>query len=169
MKRIVLLVMLLMVWGIGISQNAPLTQNQLEREKWYTSLEEALMEPEKVYKLKLRNQKIRKLPPEIGMLNNLQILDVSRNRIEELPPEIGKLKHLEELNLFKNRLRFLPKDFRRLNRLNKLYMGRNRLSSIPVWVGGMGNLRILDVTLNRLTPLEIDKAAELLPKCQISF
>ena len=46
--------------------------NELKREKLYSSLEEALREPQKVYRLNLSNSKLTEIPKEIEKLNNLQ-------------------------------------------------------------------------------------------------
>ena len=48
------------------------------------------------------------VPPEIGLLNNLQELDLSANLLRTIPSEIGDLQALHFLNLAENRLKELP-------------------------------------------------------------
>lgn len=42
----------------------------------------------------LNDNKLVRLPPDIGVLVNLRILDVSSNKLRSLPAEIGELIHL---------------------------------------------------------------------------
>ena len=48
------------------------------------------------------------LPPEIGKLTNLEILNVDFNNLTTLPPEIGSLTNLTDLELGINPLTALP-------------------------------------------------------------
>lgn len=147
----------------------PLGPAQLSQEKWYESMEEALAEPEKVYKLSLVGNKMKKLPPEIGQLVNLQVLNLSENKLKTLPEEIKSLRYLEVLSLYRNKLKYLPIEFRELSSLSALYLGRNKLTAIPVWVGGIGKLRRLDISMNPITPLEVAYVKRLLPRTDITY
>jgi len=73
--------------------------------KTYYSLEEALQEPDsvKVLDIAMQEPKLETLPAEIGMLVNLECLDISFNRISALPAEFAKLQKLQKLNLSGNR------------------------------------------------------------------
>jgi hypothetical protein len=72
--------------------------------KTYYSLEEALKEPDsvKVLDIAMQDPKLTALPAEIGLLVNLECLDVSYNRISTLPTEFSKLQKLQKLNLSGN-------------------------------------------------------------------
>ena len=67
----------------------------------YNNLEEALKTPAEIKRLKLRN--LDSLPASIGLLINLEELDLSKNKLTYLPKEIGNLKKLKELILFRNK------------------------------------------------------------------
>lgn len=61
--------------------------------------------------LDLRDQGLRELPPEIGKLQRLTWLYLSRkkqnsigNNLHTLPPEIGQLANLTQLHLYNNQL-----------------------------------------------------------------
>lgn len=136
---------------------------ELAKEKTYYSLEEALADSDHVYKLSLSNQKIKKLPPEIGKLKNLQWLTVSENRLKTLPPEIGQLRNLEFLSVFDNRLKYIPLEISNLGNLKAFYLGKNMLTEMPVWIGGLKKLVRMDLSANRFTPLEIQYIRNAMP------
>src|SRR5205085_460723 len=58
--------------------------------------------------------KINSLPPWIGELSELRILDVGGNRLIELPAEIGQLRRLYGLWALDNQLEVLPDDIKKL-------------------------------------------------------
>ena len=153
---------------LGQSNVVLLNPQQLKREKDYLSMEEALKEPLKVYKLNLKGQKLKEIPAEISQLKNLQVLNLSENRLKVVGAEIGILKNLQFLSLYGNSLRTLPNEMRNLSHLETLYLGKNKISTMPVWVGGLGRLKRLDITLNRITPREADMIKYKLPKCEIT-
>lgn len=51
----------------------------------YRSLEMALANPEQVLTLDLSNQRLQKLPKEIGLFSQLKTLRISYNQLIELP------------------------------------------------------------------------------------
>jgi Leucine-rich repeat (LRR) protein len=166
MRRLFITATLLFLALGGFAQGGDslrlLNDIELQQEKWYYSLDEALMNPEKVYKLSLTDMKLKGgLPVEISQFKNLQILTVSNCKLKTLPAEIGDLTHLQRVSLYKNKLRSLPEELRKLSNLQVLYLGRNKLTTIPMWVGGMGKLRRLDLSYNPLTPLELQYVKEL--------
>ena len=52
---------------------------------------------------------LRKLPPNIGQLQKLRVLDLAENRIDNIPNEIGRLRMLQKLILQTNNLTQLPR------------------------------------------------------------
>ena len=61
------------------SQTVLLDSLTLDTMRAYTSLEEALKNPEKVIKLELRRKKLKSFPMEILKFPNLQYLDLTKN------------------------------------------------------------------------------------------
>jgi Leucine-rich repeat (LRR) protein len=141
---------------------------QLNREVWFTSLEDAMREPEKVYKLNLKGQKLKQFPEEIFQLPNLHLLDLSDNKIKIIPDRINELVYLKSLNLTDNKIRFLPKNLQYLSQLTSLYLGSNKLIEVPAWVGGLGKLRRLDVSRNNLNNYEILSLEYQIPNCRVT-
>jgi Leucine-rich repeat (LRR) protein len=110
-----------------VKQGVLLDSAQLMIQFTFTSLEEALRRPDKVYKLRLDETNMSVLPPTIGNLVNLQELSLDRNQLVTLPPEIGKLTNLQVLVLDKNKLQRLPREMMSLRNLQKLYLNNYNL------------------------------------------
>ena len=83
-----------------------------------------------------------------------------------IPPSLGKLAMLEILDLFGNRLGGeIPAELSGLRKLEELYLGSNSLLSvIPSELGDIASLRILDLASNHLRgsiPTELGKLGNL--------
>jgi len=100
-------------------------------EEKYTSLEEALVEPDQVIYLDLSmsRPKLTAVPKEVAKFKNLKCLDVSFNRIAKIPEEIKACKELKNLNLAGNRyLSKLPEVLKELPNLEEV-----NVTDIPEW------------------------------------
>jgi len=93
------------------------------------------------------------IPPEIGQLQQLQILDLFFNRITQIPLEIGQLQRLRCLNLSYNQLTQIPSEIGKLRQLRHLYLSHNQLTQIPPEIGQLHQLRYLHLSNNRLTQI----------------
>ncbi len=119
----------------------------------------------KIVTLTLELKNLRILPPEIGQLNRLEMLELQRNEIEVLPPEIGKLDQLLQLNLQDNSIdsESIPKEIWNLSNLRGLNFAKNNLTSIPSEVGDLINLTHLILFDNQLVilPSQIENLTKL--------
>lgn len=125
----------------------------IDEEKEFTSISEALKNPEVVFKLNLRKQKLKEIPSEIFQMKNLKKLTLSKNKITSVPAEIGQLENLEELDLSDNKIELLPMEIGNLRNLKKLMLGKNDLFSLPSSFGNFSRLEYLDLWSNNLTEL----------------
>ena len=94
------------------------------------------------------------IPPELGALSHLRILDLSWNQLTgEIPAQLGNLSHLESLNLFGNQLTGpIPAQLGHLSQLTYLYLGANQLTGeIPPQLGNLTQLIHLALHQNELT------------------
>ncbi|MDO9185180.1 MAG: leucine-rich repeat domain-containing protein [Bacteroidia bacterium] len=118
----------------------------------FTSMEEAMKNPEQVIKLELRKKRLKKFPPEIFKFINLQYLDLSKNDIGELPSEIGQLKNLQYLAISRSGLQEFPTQIGDLTNLYYLEANNNDLTSLPTEIGKLEKLKTFDLWSN-----DIDK------------
>jgi Leucine-rich repeat (LRR) protein len=101
------------------------------------------------------------LPPEIGDLTALRLLDLTgrewenynSNVIRGIPDEIGQLKNLEVLDLSLVELASLPDGVGQLESLRTLALRQNPLTSLPESLGLLQNLVSLDLFYSQLTSL----------------
>ncbi|MEO0895200.1 MAG: leucine-rich repeat domain-containing protein [Bacteroidota bacterium] len=139
----------------------------LQRQKWYTNIQEAISNPEKVYKLSLSGQKLKEVPRDLLYFPNIQVLDLGNNKIKLLPEDIALLKNLQVLIMTKNHLRYLPESMKDMEHLHTLFIANNRLVEFPAWLGGLSKLRTLNVSNNNLTTYDIKLLEYQLPRCEV--
>ena len=107
------------------------------------------------------------LPPELGDLANLDVLDLRYNHLwDEIPPELGNLANLRFLSLLHNDLTGeIPPELEDLANLGSLDLGWNALTgAIPSELGNLANLEDLILFHNALTgelPPELGDLANL--------
>ena len=97
----------------------------------YSSLIEALKNPDDVLGLNLTNQGLTSLPEEIGVFKNLISLQANFNHLKTVPESIGKLTKLKELYLNGNSIETLPNSIGNLKNLSLLCLDYNRLTALP--------------------------------------
>jgi len=94
------------------------------------------------------------IPPEIGCLTNLTVLNLSWNQLTgEIPSEIGNMTALNNMTLSNNQLAGeIPSEIGNLSNLFGLYLYENELSGeIPSEIGNLTNLLALKLSDNQLS------------------
>lgn len=142
------IILVIMISAIQCLDAQPLDSATLATKPIFTSMEEALKNPEQVYRLDLHKKKLTKIPMEIGKFINLQELDVSKNRLTELPGYIENLPNLEYLNASSNQLTTLPSEIGNCVFLRRIVLNRNLIESLPSTIGYLTNLEYLDMWSN---------------------
>jgi len=127
----------------------PLSEEALKKQPVFTSLDEALQNPEQVYRLKIKF-KGDSLPEEVFQLTNLQELTAARCRMNVLNQNIGQLTHLEYLNVMGNNLVRLPETLGHLTNLKTLVICRNLIEALPESIGNLKKLTYIDAWENPL-------------------
>ncbi|KAL6634804.1 hypothetical protein ACP70R_027475 [Stipagrostis hirtigluma subsp. patula] len=108
--------------------------------------------PEKVVALTVNSSGLAgQIPPSLGNLSFLRILNISNNRLfGEIPQELGRLGRLQELNLSRNSLEGnIPSALGNCSKLVTLDLRNNHLrGEIPVEWGSLKNLAVLNLYAN---------------------
>ena len=97
-----------------------------QTQKEFTNIEDALKEPEKVFRLNLSNQSLNIKADVWAKFINLEYLNLSNDHLKTIPNEISLLKNLKTLDLSGNDFEMLPKDFIKLSNLNELFLNDDK-------------------------------------------
>lgn len=150
LQKACLLLMLIFSVNRITAQQPLLDSLTLDTLTGFTSLEEALKNPEQVVKLELRKKRLKTIPPEVFKFPNLQYLDLSKNSIAEVPADIAKLKNLQYLSIARNHLVEFPVEIGELSNLYYLNANNNDLVAITPGVGKLEKLRNFDLWSNNI-------------------
>lgn len=172
LKKIVKNAMLLCVAFILCSgaslqaqKNVRMGYDQQDNGVTYKSLDDALKNPEQVYRLKLVNKhRMDSLPEKLFMLTNLRELTVKGCKLNVLNQQISQLKKLVYLNVSCNHLVRLPESIGELPAIKALVISRNNIVELPNSIGNLSTLELIDAWDNPLyvLPDSISKLAETL-------
>lgn len=106
------------------------------------------------------------IPEELSRIN-LKRLDLFDGSLSLIPRGIGVLSNLEVLDVSSNELVSLPEELAQLN-IKRLLLSLNELQSIPPWIGTMRTLEELDVTRNEITDLPEELSQSNIKKLNVS-
>jgi len=134
-----------------------------ESKGQFNSLERALINPQKVIYLSLKNKNLTDLPQQLFLFKNLFALELEHNMILKLPKDIQSLKKLNFLLLGKNQIKFLPPEITNLKKLYKIGLSDNKLDSVPKEIFYLESLWELDLANNNIVsiPSEIKNLKKL--------
>lgn len=133
-----------------VARGQLLDEAALDSARTFRSLEKALADPDKVYRLDLSGQRLKEVPEGVFQLKNLNALDLSNNRLKQLPDQLRALPHLQELRASRNKLTALPAALCELVHLKRMDLSRNGLTALPSCVGRFKEMTSLDLWDNDL-------------------
>lgn len=150
-----------------VAQNL-LGEAELSAAKEYTSLADALKEPDKVIKLSLSG--IQTIPAEVAKLPNLQVLIISGTQVD-LKQVISMISALpiQELYVRESQLSVLPSEITKLSNLKQLDLSFNKYTSLPAEMSQLGKLQTLNLLENQFPDAEKDKVKKMLPNTKVLF
>ncbi len=150
-KSILFSFLLIILCNIGTAQ---IDSSNINKE--YRSIEEALKNPDQVYRLDLSNQNIF-VPNDVwSKFINLEYLSLKNDHLKELPSEIGTLKKLRVLDLSGNDFIVLPKSFSELYNLEELFLNEEKRFNLDENIEVLSllpHLRILHLENDQLNKL----------------
>ncbi len=101
----------------------------------------------------LSPNRLESIPVAIGVLDQLELLDLSSTRISALPRQLGELAALRTLILSSNLISRLPDEIGDLQSLRRLELGNNAISELPATLGNLLHLRVLNAQQNQIASL----------------
>ncbi|KIJ56934.1 hypothetical protein M422DRAFT_198273 [Sphaerobolus stellatus SS14] len=113
--------------------------------------------------LKLRDNAIIEIQPEISLFGSLKLLDLRNNRLTYIPDAIAELMNLVTLDLSHNQLTSLPLDIATLPFLTTLDISSNQLTTLPLSTASSSTSQSNHKSAAFFAPATINRAAEPLP------
>ncbi|XP_074103215.1 scribble planar cell polarity protein isoform X8 [Cotesia typhae] len=108
---------------------------------------------QRLRKLGLSDNEIRRLPPDIQNFENLVEFDISRNDISDIPDNIRNLRALQVADFSSNPIPRLPAGLVKLRNLTVLGLNDMSLTSLPPDFGSLEALQSLELRENLLKNL----------------
>ncbi len=91
------------------------------------------------------------------------------NYLKKIPSDIGKLNNLKTLMLNNNQITELPREITQLSQLELLLLSNNDVSKMPENLAALTNLKTLILTGCVIPLEEQDRIKKALPNCKIYF
>lgn len=85
---------------------------------------------------------IKELPQTISNLQNLEVLDLSRNGLKEIPPPVFVLHKLKVLRLDYNNITTIPSSISQLTNLKELNISLNATAKLPESIKALKGLKV---------------------------
>jgi len=111
----------------------------------------------------MMDNKLSRIPDQIGQIKNLNYLNLSANFLKFLPSALKNLSNLTNLIVDGNALTRFPPCLRYLTNLETLSCMENKITEIPEWIELMINLKVLKLNSNLIAgiPDGLCRLAEL--------
>ena len=115
-----------------------------------------------------RRSQVREIPAE-ALPPRLRWLTLTDNRIERLPKELGERPLLQKLMLSGNRLTALPASFAGAERLELIRLSANRLEALPGWLCELPGLAWASWSGNPFDATRAAAPAQIIPWREIEI
>lgn len=102
-----------------------------DKSKEFTKINEALKNPEKVYRLNLSNQEIKWSTIDWSKFKNLEYINLKNDHLKEIPVGLTKIKSLKTIDLSGNDFKKLPESFSNLINLEEVYLNDEKNIDLP--------------------------------------
>jgi len=165
LKCSIVIALLFMVADFSFAQKIPKdTTVELSNTRIYTEISDIAVQPDSVQYIDFSKMKLTAIPVEVFACRNLVYLNLNNNKIDSIPPRIGELKQLRVLQMAHNKLTHLPAEIGRCDSLRSLILNQNRINDIVPEIGQLSHLAVLDLWGNNVTvlPKEIGRLSESL-------
>ncbi|XP_039165629.1 disease resistance protein RUN1-like [Eucalyptus grandis] len=123
---------------------------------WHPGNPEPFEFPQNLRRLSLRNcERLLEVPPSMGNLRLLEVMDLSYTGIIELPGSVKDLRYLKTLKMEHTHLQKFPEDIAKLEKLEEIdFSGCRSLGGqVSCDISGLSSLRILRLSLSNVAGL----------------
>jgi Leucine-rich repeat (LRR) protein len=120
-----------LVFVLFIMLSTQLFGQKIDTKREFTSIKEALQNPEKVFRLDLSNQEVNLSNEEWSKFVNLESLKLKNDNLKEIPLGITNLKSLKSIDLSGNDFNTLPYEFSNLLNLEELLLNDEKNIDLP--------------------------------------
>lgn len=117
-------------------------------------------DPDTIYGISFRKNKMDSIPFELIKFKNVRYLDFEKNKLKEVPLFIQQFHDLEYLNLGKNELVNFPLSLCKMENVKTVLLHMNEISYLPNCIGEMKGLESLDLFKNPIRKFP-DELAQL--------
>ncbi|OYT15693.1 MAG: hypothetical protein B7C24_11740 [Bacteroidetes bacterium 4572_77] len=124
---------------------------------------------ENLENLSISKLRLKKLPPEIGNLNQLSFLSIFCNQIDSLPCSFGNLKKLEVFNAGNNPRIVVCDSFAQIKSLKRMYWVNNKWDSLPKAFEEMVWMNDIYVNGNKFSEEEKERVKSLFTKGRLKI
>ncbi|MFV8354799.1 leucine-rich repeat domain-containing protein [Flavobacterium sp. XS1P32] len=118
-------------------------QIQYDKNREFNDLNDALKNPELIYRLNLSNQNIKLDGVDWSKFINLEYLSLKNDHLKEIPSGITKIKTLKSIDLSGNDFDMLPSDFSNLKLLEEVRLNDESRMDLPQTLNVLAKLPIL--------------------------
>ncbi len=122
------------------------------RSIWFTNLQEASLQPDRVYQLDLSSQNLSVIPNVISQFKNLEALKLSDNNIRDIEQSLKTLTKLQFLELSGNKLTHIDCSqlYGSRDEITELYLRDNYIQRIDSSINVLRNLELLNLGNNKI-------------------
>ena len=118
-------------------------QIKYDKNREFNDLNDALKNPELIYRLNLSNQNIKLDGVDWSKFINLEYLSLKNDHLKEIPSGITKIKTLKSIDLSGNDFDMLPSDFSNLKLLEEVRLNDESRMDLPKTLDVLAKLPIL--------------------------
>ncbi len=122
---------------------SPWIMAQPDSVRFYSIDEVSNANPDTIFAISLKKQKLTSLPEELFKFKFLKYLDLEKNEFNDIG-RLGEFKELVYLNLGRNKLQNFPVAICQMANLQVLILNRNEFNSIPPCISYCQNLTYID-------------------------
>ncbi|KAF0699781.1 Aste57867_9662 [Aphanomyces stellatus] len=125
----------------------------LSRGSWVRLDEVIWTQGDRLLILIVEGNQLVELPPALGNLTLLRVLNVASNKLTAIPEDIGQCAQLLELNAEHNFIKAIPKGIQGCTRIEKMNLSYNNLKTLPREMHKLQDVQVIDLRFNQLTTL----------------